>query len=56
MNPGDTICPFASTTRAAGSAIDGAMSAIVSPRTATSARYHGLPVPSMMRPLRMTRS
>ena len=38
------------------SVTDGAINAIVSPRTATSARYHGLPVPSTIRPLRMTRS
>src|SRR5947207_1350101 len=54
--PGATTRPPASTTRAAGASIRGAMRAIVSPRTATSPRYHGLPVPSTMRPLRIRRS
>src|SRR5439155_5382600 len=56
MNPGATTRPPASMTRAAGVSIRGAMRAIVSPRTARSPRYHGLPVPSTIRALRMRRS
>ena len=56
MKPGDTTFPPTSMTRFAGSVIEGAMRTIVSPRTATSARYQGLPVPSTTRALRRTRS
>src|SRR2546427_10909648 len=56
MKPGATARPPRSITRAAGSVIAGAIRAIVSPRTARSARYQGLPAPSTMRALRSTRS
>jgi hypothetical protein len=56
MKPGATARPFTSMTRVADSVIEGAMRAIVSPAMAMSARYHGLAVPSMMRPPRSTRS
>src|SRR5262249_7253797 len=56
MKPGATTLPPASITRAAGASIRGAILAIVSPRTARSPRYQGLPVPSMILPLRTRRS
>src|SRR5438045_3838159 len=56
MNPGETTAPFTSMVLLAGALIDGAISTIVSPRMARSARYHGFPVPSTMRALRSTRS
>src|SRR6266581_202194 len=56
MKPGATTMPSRSITRAAVSVIAGAMRTMVSPCTARSARYHGLPVPSTMRALRRTRS
>src|SRR5215216_2263717 len=56
MNPGATIFPAASMVRVAGASMRGAIRTIVSLRTAMSPRYHGLPVPSTMRPLRITRS
>ena len=42
--------------RAAGASMRDAMRAMLSPRTARSPRYHGLPVPSTMRPFLMRRS
>jgi hypothetical protein len=56
MKPGATTFPPASMTRVAGASMRDAIRTIVSLRTATSPRYQGLPVPSTMRPLRMTRS
>jgi hypothetical protein len=56
MKPGATTRLLTSMIRAAVSRIEGAMRAMVSPLIARSARYHGLPVPSTMRPLRRTRS
>src|SRR6266496_3892013 len=56
MNPGATVLPAASMTRAAGASIRRPIRAIVSPRTAMSPRYQGLPVPSTIRPFLMIRS
>src|SRR5262249_27762150 len=42
--------------RRAGASRRGAVRAMLSPRIARSRRYHGLPVPSMIRPLRIRRS
>src|SRR3954470_2028440 len=56
MKPGATTLPAASMTRAADASMRDAIRTIVSPLTATSPRYHGLPVPSTMRPLRISRS
>ena len=56
MKPGAITLPRTSMTRAAGSAIDGAIFAIASPRIATSPVNHGLPVPSTMRPFLRRRS
>src|SRR4030095_14537215 len=55
MNPGATTLPVASITRAASPASDGAIAAMRSPSTATSARRAGAPVPSITAPPR-TRS
>ena len=52
IKPGATTRPLDVDHARGGTVIDGAMRAIVSPRTATSPRYHGLPVPSTMRALR----
>ena len=59
MNPGTTIMPAASIRRAvcAASSVCGAATvAMRSPRIPMSARYHGLPVPSITRPLTITTS
>src|SRR5436190_21691971 len=56
MNPGAIVLPAASMTRAAGASIRRPIRAIVSPRTAMSPRYQGLPVPSTIRPFLMIRS
>ncbi len=56
MKPGATTRPAASIVRRAAAVIPGATATIVSPRTATSARLQGAPVPSTTRPFRITRS
>ena len=54
MNPGATTIPRASITRAAGSPSSLPMAAILPSRMPMSAEYHGEPVPSMIRPFRIT--
>lgn len=56
MKPGATYSPAASTSRAARAPARSPTAAMRPPRMATSARYHGLPVPSSTRPLRMMTS
>ena len=59
MKPGATTRPRASMNFAEGapaSSPRGAMRAIRSPRMATSPQNQGLPLPSTMRPLAITRS
>src|SRR5215469_1708338 len=56
MKPGATTCPWASMLRSARGDPRLPTAAIRPSRTATSAAYHGVPVPSMTCPLRITRS
>ena len=56
MNPGATTAPAASTVRFALAPSSRPIAAIRPSRMPTSPEYHGEPVPSMMRPFRMTRS
>ena len=56
MKPGATTSPLASITRFAFPSGTRPTATIRSPGIATSPRNHGLPVPSTIRPLRMTRS
>src|SRR5438105_14155737 len=56
INPGATTIPRASMERRAGAFPRFPTAAILPPRMATSPAYHGDPVPSIIRPLRITRS
>src|SRR3954471_13929624 len=56
MKPGETTLSCASIVFAAETFERSPMETIVSPRTPTSPRYHGAPVPSMMRPLMIFKS
>src|SRR5271167_1660980 len=56
MKPGETIWPLASISRLAVALLRLPIAAMRSPWMATWAAYQGLPVPSMMWPLRMMMS
>src|SRR3954451_24296332 len=56
MKPGATTLSCASIVFAAATFDRSPMETMVSPRTPRSPRYHGAPVPSMMRPLMIFRS
>ena len=56
MNPGATYLPLASTRRLAEAFSRFPTATMRSPRTPTSARNHGAPVPSTTRPPAMIRS
>src|SRR5436190_20358352 len=56
MNPGATVRPFASMTRAAAALPRRPMSTIRPARIPMSAESHGLPLPSMTRPFLMSTS